>query len=96
MIKKRNRFYKNGKNKKPKSNIKTGRDYTYDKAYQARPEQVANRVKRNRARREAMRKGKVRLGDRKDVDHIKPLAKGGSGSMKNTRVLSQKANRSRK
>lgn len=41
-----------------------------------------------------MKEGKVRKGDGKDVDHKKPLAKGGSNSRSNLRVRSASANRS--
>lgn len=45
------------------------RDYTYDKKYQSSPEQVANRVARNKARRLMIKKhGKSALKG-KDVDH---------------------------
>lgn len=95
--KKRNRMAGKGKNKRPKSNLKTGRNYDYDKAYQASPEQVKNRTARNKARKAAIKAGKVKLGNRaKDVDHKKPLAKGGSRSVKNTRVISVKKNRGSK
>jgi len=93
---KRNREYGKGKNKRNSSNLTTGRDYTYDKAYQSSPQQIANRVARNKARREALKKGRVRLGDKKDIDHIKPLSKGGSSHSSNTRVTTRKFNRSRK
>ena len=79
--------------KKRVNNKSTGRDYTYDKEYQKSPEQVDNRVARNKARREALRKGKVKKGDNKDIDHVVPLSKGGSKSTKNTRVRSRSANR---
>ena len=38
--------------------------------------------------------GKVHPGDGKDVDHKKPLAKGGSNAKSNLRVRSESANRS--
>ena len=41
----------------------------YDKAYNARPEEVAKRVKRNQARATMEKAGKVTKGDGKDVDH---------------------------
>jgi hypothetical protein len=45
------------------------RDYTYDKAYAARPEQKKARASRNRARRLMIKKyGKSKLKG-KDVDH---------------------------
>ena len=43
----------------------------YQKAYNARPEEVAKRVKNNAARREAIKDGKARVGDGKDVAHKK-------------------------
>ena len=70
------------------------RDYKKEyREYQGRPEQKKNRAKRNTARRQAEKAGKVRKGDGKEVDHIKPLSKGGSNSKKNTRVVSRKTNR---
>ena len=68
----------------------------YDKAYGARPEQKEARAQRNAARREAEREGKVSKGDGKDVDHKKPLSKGGSNSKSNLRLASKKKNRGRK
>jgi hypothetical protein len=35
----------------------------------------------------------VKKGDGMDVHHVKPLAKGGSATKSNTRVVSQKKNR---
>lgn len=61
--------------------------------YHAKEEQKNNRVKRNAARRKAEAEGKVTKGDDKEVDHKKPLSKGGSNSKKNTRVVSRKTNR---
>lgn len=84
------------KNKRKGSNKATGRDYDYDTKYQDKPEQVANRVKRNKARREMTRaKGKAAMKG-KDVDHKKPLSKGGSNSKSNLRLVSKKKNRGRK
>lgn len=92
--KKRNRMAGKGKNKRPKSNLKTGRDYTYDKDYQKSKKQIKNRTDRNKARKAAITDGKVKLGDRtRDVDHKKPLSKGGSNSKRNHRVISVKKNR---
>jgi hypothetical protein len=65
----------------------------YDKAYNARPEQVNNREKRNAARAELMREGKVQKGDNKDVDHKKPLDRGGSNMKENLRVTTETTNR---
>ena len=65
----------------------------YDKAYNARPEQVQNRMERNRARAALMKDGKVAKGDGKDVDHKKMLDAGGTNAKGNLRVVSQKENR---
>lgn len=65
----------------------------YDR-YQGKPEQIKNRAKRNAARRELMAIGKVHKGDGKDVDHKKPLIKGGGSGRSNLRVQSKRANRS--
>lgn len=85
-----------GKNTRKGSNKATGRDYSYDTKYQDSKKQVANRVKRNAARRAVVAaKGKAAVKG-KDVDHKKPLSKGGSNSMSNLRVTTKKKNRSRK
>lgn len=72
-------------------NVITGREY--DK-YQGRKEIIRRRVLRNQARRELMKLGKVHKGDGKDVDHIRPLDKGGSNARSNWRVVSASRNRS--
>lgn len=85
-----------GKNKRPKSNKATGRDYSYDTKYQNKKKQVSNRVKRNAARRAmTAAKGKAALKG-KDVDHKKPLKSGGSNAKSNLRVTTKKKNRARK
>jgi hypothetical protein len=72
----------------------TKRNYRkeYDN-YHAKPEQKKNRAARNTARRQAVAAGRASKGDGKDVDHIKPLAKGGSRTGA-TRVVSKSKNRS--
>lgn len=72
------------------------RDYAREKRlYEDKnPERQDARVKRNAARRTLMREGKVRVGDGKDVDHSRPLSKGGSTSRSNLRVSSAGSNRS--
>lgn len=64
----------------------------YDKAYGARPEQKKKRAERNAARREYEKKH-GNLPANKDVDHKKPLRKGGSNDSGNLRASSQTANR---
>lgn len=71
------------------------RDYKREYAkYHSRPEQRANRSERTIARNEAIKEGRVARGDGKDLDHIKPLSKGGSNRPSNTRVVSKSSNRS--
>jgi 5-methylcytosine-specific restriction endonuclease McrA len=48
-------------------------------------------AERHRLRRLALKKGLVKPGQ--DVDHIKPLSKGGSNTLKNARARSPHANR---
>jgi hypothetical protein len=65
----------------------------YDREYNARPEQVDNREKRNAARAALAKEGKVKKGDGKDVDHKKMLDGGGSNGKSNLRVVDKEANR---
>lgn len=65
----------------------------YD-TYQGKPEQIKNRAKRNAARAELEKQGKVTKGDGKDVDHVRPLSKGGENAKGNLRVKSAGSNRS--
>lgn len=54
----------------------------------------SDNAKRKRLRRQMEKDGKVHKGDGKDVDHKKPLSKGGSNSRSNARVTSASNNRS--
>ena len=65
----------------------------YDKAYNARPEQVKKREMRNQARAELMKDGKVKKGDGKDVDHKKMLDGNGTNDKGNLRVVDKTTNR---
>lgn len=78
---------KNGKSTKV-------RDYSQQRVYNASPEATAKRVKNNQARAAAIKAGKASVGDGKDVDHKKPLSKGGTNAASNLRVVSQSENRS--
>lgn len=62
--------------------------------YHSRPEQIANRGKRNAARRKLEEKGIVRKGDGMDVDHRTPIAKGGGNGTSNLRAVPKSQNRS--
>ena len=57
--------------------------------FHGKPEQRKNRSNRNKARR-AMGLSK---GDGKEVDHKKPLSKGGGNGKSNLRVVSRSVNR---
>lgn len=71
------------------------RDYKHEnEMYKSKPEQIKLRVMRNKARREAIREGRVEKGDGKEIDHITPLSKGGSNSKSNTRIRSKSQNSS--
>jgi hypothetical protein len=70
------------------------RNYRAETDYESRPDQVKRRVARNRARRKALREGKVRKGDGKELDHQGTHR---TGSLDNvpTKVVSRTANRKR-
>lgn len=71
------------------------RDYKSEYAnYQGKPEQIANRTERNRARAVMVKAGKAHKGDGKDVDHKQALSKGGTSARSNLRVVSASENRS--
>lgn len=65
----------------------------YDK-YHSSPEQKARRAARNKARRQMEREGKVSKGDGNDVNHVRPLVKGGSTDKANLKVIPASKNRS--
>jgi len=69
------------------------RDYKSEyKNYHGKPEQIAKRSSRNKARRVMLKNGSVSKGDNKDVDH-----KNGNptdNSKKNLTVKSKASNRS--
>lgn len=74
---------------------KRKRDYAKEYAdYHGTPEQKKRRADRNRARRQAVRDGRVSKGDGKELDHVGSHRK---GRLKNvpTRVVSRHANRIR-
>ncbi len=76
--------------------MKNGRrDYKREnELYNSKPEQRKRRSERTLARRKANATGLTSKGDGKDLDHIKPLSKGGTSSRSNLRVVSKSANRS--
>lgn len=58
-------------------------------SYHSKPTQRKNRSERNKARR----KLGLKKGDPREVDHKKPLSKGGTNGRKNLRAVSRKTNR---
>lgn len=77
--------------KNPKKDRKYGNEY---ENYQGTEEQKKNRAKRNAARAKLAKRGLVSKGDGNDVDHMKPLSKGGTNSGGNLRVQTAGKNRS--
>jgi 5-methylcytosine-specific restriction endonuclease McrA len=75
---------------------KKDRNYKQERQYDGRPDVKKRRAARNRARYKLMKEGKVRKGDGKDVDHKKPLTKGGSNKRSNLRAVPASKNRSYK
>lgn len=66
------------------------RDYKKEyKDYHSKPKQKKDRAARNAARK----KMNLKVGDKREVDHKKPLSKGGGNGKKNLRVVSRNTNR---
>jgi hypothetical protein len=73
------------------------RDYKQEYATYDGTEAVKKkRAQRNKARRMLEREGVVHKGDGKDVDHKKPLSKGGTTVRSNLKAVPASANRSYK
>lgn len=70
------------------------RNYAKENKWESSPEQVKRRVARNRARRKAIREGRVKKGDGKEVHHVNAPRKGSLDNVP-TRVVSKKYNRSK-
>lgn len=66
------------------------RDYKKEyRDFHGKPSQIKKRAARNKARRESG----LTKGDGREVDHKKPLSKGGGNSKSNTRITSRHTNR---
>lgn len=63
------------------------------RAYNSTEKAKKQRAARNKARREAIKDGRVSKGDSREIDHKKPLRNGGSNAKSNTRVRSKTSNR---
>jgi 5-methylcytosine-specific restriction endonuclease McrA len=79
----------------PRKNPDGTRDYSYDTKYEATAKQRKARTERDLARRELAKEGKVSKGDGKDVDHIRPVSKGGTNSRSNLRAIPKSVNRAK-
>jgi hypothetical protein len=74
---------------------KADRDYRKEyENYDGKPAVKKKRAARNQARAIMEKEGLVHKGDGKDVDHKKPLSKGGTTTRSNLTVKSATANRS--
>jgi hypothetical protein len=62
--------------------------------YHGKPKQRKERAKRTKAREQMIKKGRVKKGDGKDIDHKKALRHGGSNGINNLRVRNKSENRS--
>lgn len=70
------------------------RDYKAEYArYQSSPKAKADRAARNKARKHYIAQGLVEVGDDLEIDHIAPLALGGTYDLGNTRVVPSHDNR---
>jgi hypothetical protein len=65
----------------------------YQAKYNAKPENVKKRVLNNQARAIAQKKGLVKKGDGKEVDHKRMLDQGGTNAPSNLRVVDASTNR---
>ena len=71
-------------------------DSVRQRRYNSSDEQKKRRAQRNAARRKMEREGKVRKGDKKDVDHKAHSARGKlNNSRSNLRVMSRSSNRAK-
>lgn len=68
------------------------RNYAKENKWQNTPEQVERREARNRARYKALKEGKVKKGDDKEVHHVDAPRKGSLDKVP-TRVVSRSYNR---
>ena len=73
---------------------RTDRDYAKETAYESRPIQKKRRADRTNARDKAIKAGKVRRGDGKELDHVGSHP---TGRLKHvpTKIVSRSANRKR-
>ena len=79
----------------------SSKNYVRDYRTEYLSQHASKKAKKQRAARNSARSlmesaGRVSKGDKKDIDHKKPLSKGGSTGKRNLRVVSASTNRSYK
>lgn len=73
----------------------TLRDYEREyKRFQSSKKAKKDRAARNKARREALREGRVHRGDGKEIDHVDSNPR--NNRLSNLRVVSRRTNRAKK
>jgi 5-methylcytosine-specific restriction endonuclease McrA len=70
------------------------RDYSTEWKTAKKRGEGEDNAKRHKLRRKAVKLGMVKPKDGKDIDHKKPLSKGGANSISNARVTTPSKNRS--
>jgi 5-methylcytosine-specific restriction endonuclease McrA len=70
------------------------RDYSTEWKNAKKRGEGEDNAKRHKLRRKAVKLGMVKPKDGKDIDHKKPLSKGGANSIGNARVTTPSKNRS--
>ena len=70
------------------------RDYKHERELAIKRGEMDDHAARLRLRRAAVKAGAVKPHDGKELDHKKPLSKGGANTLKNARVVSRAENRS--
>jgi hypothetical protein len=65
----------------------------HNRTYGAKKAVMEKDKEGHRLRRQAIKEGRVRKGEDKDVHHVKPSVKGGADSKANTRIVSASKNR---
>lgn len=82
--------------KKGEFSANASEDSKRQRRYNSSAEQKKRRAQRNAARREMEKKGKVKKGDGKDVDHKSHKARGKlNNSSSNLRVMDKSKNRAK-
>jgi 5-methylcytosine-specific restriction endonuclease McrA len=71
------------------------RDYKKEyRNYHGKPKQRKDRSKRTTVREKFIKKGIIKKGSKKDIDHKVPLRNGGSNKLNNLRLRDRSENRS--